>query len=97
MTDSTNFEGKYRPRDDLGIEQVEADLLILDKRNEKIHKLNATASTIWMCLQEGRALDDVVQVIVDKFDAMPEVALQDVTAAIEEFRALGLLKNNDAS
>ena len=83
----------YRPRDDLGIERIEDDLLILDKRNQKVHQLNATASIIWANIIAGQETDGIVQEIVETFDISHEVASQDVTRTLGEFSALGLLAN----
>ena len=91
MTDLTKTNVDLRPRDDLEIEKVEEDLLILDKRNQKIHRLNATASIIWASLQEGRRTDVIVKEIVENFDILSQVAEEDVTRVLEEFRALNLL------
>ena len=91
MTDLTKTNVDLRPRDDLEIEKVEEDFLILDKRNQKIHRLNATASIIWASLQEGRRTDVIVKQFVENFDILSEVAEKDVTRVLEEFRALNLL------
>ena len=88
-------KANLRPRGDLGIEKIEDDLLILDKCNQKIHRLNATASAVWASLQDGREQDVIVQEIVEKFDILSEVAEEDVTRVLEEFRALNLLADQD--
>ena len=82
-----------KPRDDLGVEQIEDDLVILDKRNQKVHQLNSTASAIWASIEKGRESECIVQEIVANFDISPEVASQDVTRILDEFCALGLLEN----
>lgn len=91
VTGLTTNEAILRPRSDLGVEKVEDDLLILDKRNQKVHRLNATASVVWKSLQDGRKQDIIVKDIVEKFDILPEIAQRDVTRVLQEFRALNLL------
>ena len=92
MTELIESTVNLRPRDDLGIEEVEEDLLILDKRNQKIHRLNSTASLIWAGLQDGQGMDAIVSDIVENFDILVEDAEKDVARVLEEFRALNLFE-----
>lgn len=85
---------KLRRRNDLSVEQVEDDLLILDKCNEKVHQLNRTAKAVWLRIELGSHLEDIVEDIAANFDVPSEVALQDVKRIIGEFRALGLLEDS---
>ena len=93
MTSSTYIKGSLRPRTDLGIEQVEDDLLILDKHGQKIHKLNPMASLIWARLEKGQEPNQIAQAIAEIFEISSEMALKDVTRTLDEFRALNLLEN----
>nr|AFI78767.1 hypothetical protein ws198A12_0015 [uncultured bacterium ws198A12] len=93
MAERTQPNKICRPREDLGIERIEDDLLILDKRNQKVHQLNTTASVIWANIIAGQETDGIVREIVETFDISPEVASQDVTRIVDEFCALGLLEN----
>lgn len=81
-----------RPRDDLGIERIENDLLILDKRNQKVHQLNTTAGAIWASISAGREAKTIVRDIVEKYDVSPAIAAQDVSQVVDELYALGLLE-----
>ena len=79
------------PRAGLSAQPVGHDLLILDKRNSRIHRLNQTASAIWRNIEAGIDTDGIVQEIVERFDVSPEAALADVQGILHEFRALDLL------
>jgi Coenzyme PQQ synthesis protein D (PqqD) len=79
------------PRVDLGVEPVGQDLLILDKRNNRIHRLNQTASAIWRNVELGVDSDRIVEEYVDNFDVSEQLALADVQRILTEFRALNLL------
>jgi len=92
MTELKQNREKLKPRDDLGIEKVEQDFVILDKRNQKVHQLNSTASAIWAILQEGGDADAIVQEIVGSFGISPDVARRDVNRVLDEFRMLGLIE-----
>jgi Coenzyme PQQ synthesis protein D (PqqD) len=79
------------PRVDLNAESVGDDLLILDKRNNRIHRLNQTASVVWRNVELGQDTDFIVGDVVEKFDVSRETALADVQGILNEFRALELL------
>ena len=81
-----------RPRADLGFEQVDSDLLILDKRNEQIHQLNQTAGNIWTLLSEGITPDEIASRLSKEFDISFDRARSDVTSALGEFETLGLVE-----
>lgn len=93
MAERTQPDIIFKPRDDLGVEQIEDDLVILDKCNQKVHQLNSTASAVWQRIKDGREPERIAQEIVEIFDISPDVALQDVTRILEEFAALGLLED----
>ena len=93
MAERTQPNKIYRPREDLGIERIEDDLLILDKRNQKVHQLNTTASSIWANVIAGKETEGIVREIVETSDISLEVATQDVTRILNELCALGLLEN----
>lgn len=78
-------------RADLGIENVDGELIILDKTADKVHQLNPSASFVWNCLSDGLAIDEIALTISQAFDISPEVALSDVQSAYAQFEDLGLL------
>ena len=80
---------KLRP--DLVIENADDELIILDKAAGKVHQLNASASFIWSCLSDGRAIDEIAPMLSVAFDVKPETALSDVRAALVQFEDLALV------
>ncbi|MEM9403059.1 MAG: PqqD family protein [Pseudomonadota bacterium] len=82
---------KVKTRTDLATEWVEQCLIILDKRNDRIHELNATASTVWSELVKTGDTELAVRLIVDIFDTLPETASHDVDEIVELFRQQNLL------
>lgn len=92
MKNSSKTKAGVRPRKDLGIERVEDDFLILDKRNQKVHRLNATASIVWSGLQDGRGTDMILKEIIENFGVSPEVAEKDVAQLLDELSALNLVE-----
>ena len=80
------------PRNDLGIERVEDELLILDKRNQKVHQLNTVASAIWTSISAGEEAKSIVRNIVESYDVSPVAAARDVAQVVDELYALDLLE-----
>ena len=80
------------PREDLGIERVDGDVVILDRQNQKIHQLNESASAIWSSLEKGCDAEQIAREIVDVFDISFACALKDVTQTLTDFRELNLLR-----
>lgn len=80
------------PRSDLSFELVDDDLLILDKRNKKIHRLNATARAMWDCLAENGRPESIAIRIAGAYGIPVDKAFPDVLQLIETIDALGLLE-----
>lgn len=67
-----------------------AEAVLYDERSGMVHHLNASACAIWMLL-DGRPLEDVVAALSPGTGVAPSQLRQDVTRAIAEFQAAGLL------
>lgn len=94
MTSDSEPRNNVRPRDDLSIETVDENLLILDKRSEKIHQLNREASMIWSQLASGSSPHDIAAKMTEKYDVSMDIALRDVLRTVEEFSVLNLLQTD---
>ena len=80
-----------KPRPDLAIENVDGELIVLDKAAGKVHQLNLSASFVWNCLSDGLAIDEIALMLSEAFDLEPETALSDVQAALAQFEGLALV------
>ena len=80
-----------KPRPDLAIENVDGELIVLDKAAGKVHQLNLSASFVWNCLSDGLAIDEIALMFSEAFDVEPETALSDVQAALAQFEGLALV------
>jgi hypothetical protein len=79
-------------RDDaLMVREIEGEILILDGRSDRIHKLNATASFIWRRCEEGATAEGIASALADEFAIEPQSALADVIRTIDALRSLDLL------
>lgn len=80
-----------KPRFDLAIENVDGELVVLDKVAGKVHQLNPSASFIWSCLSDGMSSREIALMLAETADITPEMALSDVQAVLNQFDGLGLI------
>ncbi len=83
---------RIEPRRDLAVEPIDQQVVILDRRNERVHELNATASLIWVGIAEGLEVSEVVDSVVEAFDISHCVAKKDVEETVDRFLSLDLLQ-----
>ena len=79
-------------RADLVVKNIDNELLVLDKANDKIHQLNGTASIIWARLVDGATQEVIAKEIAEEFDIALETAEKDVDRTIKQLRDLSLLQ-----
>jgi Coenzyme PQQ synthesis protein D (PqqD) len=94
----TGMQSSYeiiKPRTDLGVKKVDEDLLILDRKNDKIHQLNSMAHRIWTGLASGKSPTEIAQDIAGEFEIPFESAFADVSNTVEQLFSLGLLNSNE--
>lgn len=80
-----------KPRPNLAIENVDGELIVLDKIAGKVHQLNSSASFVWSCLSDGHTGDEIAIMLSEAFDIGPEIALSDVQAVLTQFKGLALV------
>jgi hypothetical protein len=79
-------------RDDaLMVREIDGEVLILDGRSDRIHKLNRTASFIWRRCEEGATAQGIASALAGEFAVDPQTALADVVRTLDELRSLDLL------
>jgi hypothetical protein len=79
------------PRSDLTTRVVDEEVVILDRANGMVHRLNATAAAVWK-LCDGRHDEIVIaDQVAAAFDGTPEDVRRQVSRTIADFRQLGLL------
>lgn len=79
-------------RFDLTVREVDHETLVLDRNLGKIHQLNATAGYILSCCDGSTSIGEIIRRVATDFGTSNETATRDVSAVIQQFRELGLLK-----
>ena len=85
------LEARPKRRSDLLFRSVEGDVVVLDRREEKIHQLNATAAFIWERCDGRHSVVDIAKGLAAHFGADLAVAKGDVAGAVLKLEDLGLL------
>lgn len=81
-----------KPRTDLTIEEVDGEFVVLDRLNERIHQLNATASFIWRRCDGGTDAHTIADDYAAAFAIDIELAAADVARTLAELQTLSLLE-----
>ena len=67
-------------------------MVVLDRRAERIHQLNPTASFIWDRCDGACSVEQIAGGMTEAFDVDRETAAQDVAETVRQFTELGLLE-----
>lgn len=84
---------KPRKRPDLETREADGELLVLDRRREKIHKFNHSAAFIFECCDGHHVLAQIIDRVAERYGAPVDAVREDVTSIVHEFDRLGLLAN----
>ncbi len=89
MNDATD----WRPRvaDGLPTRVVDDELVVLDRQNEQVHRLNALSVFIVDQCDGTRSEQAIIDAIVERYDVERPVAAADAEAMIVHLRTLGIL------
>ena len=89
---------EYFIRDDGVVwRDIAGQVVIAERDNSKIRTLNKVASVIWIMTDGTNRLDDVVQVICEKFDVTKEQAQVDSEEFYRELMAEKLIRVKSSS
>ena len=89
MNEATN----WRPRvaDGLLTKVVNDELVVLDRKNEQIHRLSALSVFIVDQCDGTRSAQAIIDAIVKRYDVERPAAASDAEAMIAHMRSLGIL------
>ena len=67
-------------------------MVVLDRRSERIHQLNSTASFIWDRCDGDRSVEQIADGMMEAFEVDRDTAAQGVADTVRQFADLGLLE-----
>ena len=74
------------------VREIDGDIVVLDRRSNRLHQFNGTASFILKCCGDGLGPSAVAAALVREFEVTDELARQDVDAFLEVLGNLDLLE-----
>lgn len=91
MTDTAS---RPRARDDVLFRQLADEWVLFDPASNRLHALNLSAALVWTYLDGTRDVDALAREVAAAFAKPPDPGQVrgDVEAALERFRAEGLLE-----
>jgi len=81
------------PRAGLATRVLDGEVVILDRANGHVHRLNATASAIWNLCDGKSTTDDIAAQVAAAFQRKPDEVLADVLRTVADLGRLDLLDN----
>ena len=81
-----------KPGLDIFAQEVDNEILILDRKANKIHQLNDTASFIWKQSDGSNTISSIIESLVSVFEVSTEEAEKDVLDTIRLFQENNLLE-----
>lgn len=79
------------------VREIDGEILVLDRRCNRLHQFNGTASFIFKRCGEGLAPPAVAAALVREFEVNDELAQQDVYAFLAVLGELDLLEGRQGS
>lgn len=79
-------------RANLSTQNIDGELVVLDKDNGQIHHLNTVASFIWRQIEAGLGVESIIKELIVSFDVDEATAKTDLDNVIQQFTELKLLK-----
>lgn len=80
-------------RANLSTQQIDGELVILDKDNGQIHQLNSVAGFIWQQIEAGLGVDVIVKKLTQSYKVDAASAKTDLDKVLQQFKDLKLLIN----
>lgn len=72
--------------------EIDGEIILLNDEKEEIHQLNQTTSFIWNCCDGKNTIDDIVELINEKFQADSIDIKTDVIRIITTLKRLNLIE-----
>jgi len=86
-----NPNSRFQHHPDVAWRLVQEDALLVDPHSGKIFPLNPVAARVWTLLEESRRVSEIVEILINEFDAPPETVRNDAYEFIEKLLDANLL------
>jgi hypothetical protein len=82
-----------RARADVASVELDGEIVILDSRQDALHLLNPTATTVWRCLDGSGTVGELIADLSEVFGSDPQAVRHDVSALLTDLAERGLLES----
>ena len=65
--------------------------VIVDLNSKRYYQLNETATLVWLSLEKGKSIDEIVAEMLLNYDVSEQHAIKSISGLLEEFRSRKLL------
>jgi len=73
-------------------QEVDGEMVLLDMNSENYFGLDTVGTDIWQAIQEKETLQDVFEVLMDKYEVEEEVLKKDLLSFVEKLEKNGLIE-----
>ena len=80
-----------KTRPELAVEEVDGEIIVLDKAAGRVHQLNPSASFVWRGVGDGLAIEEIGIMLSEAFDVDQAQAESDARATLAQLEDLGLV------
>jgi hypothetical protein len=88
----TNGSARYRASAAAHAVALDDEVLIWDARGVQLHRLNPSASSVWLALTTGQSADEIVDALSTSFGVDAAQVHEDVIACIADLARAGLVE-----
>ena len=85
------IDDKPTPHPSVETALFDADAVVFDERTATVHRLNISASAVWVLVDGRRTVKEIVAELADAFSIGAQVLRPEVERALDQFSSLGIL------
>lgn len=89
---AVTLDSKVAVSDDVLVQEIGGEAVLLDLASERYFGLDPVGTRIWALLGEGHALDRILVMLADEFDAERGRIEVDLLALVRQLAEAGLVK-----
>ena len=78
-------------RENLSSQEIDGELVVLDKDNGQIHQLNSVAGAIWQYIESGLDINAITEQLIQTYDIDEATAKTDLAKVLQQFKELKFL------
>lgn len=91
-----DFEGQFQRNDKIAVRQIAGETMLIPINQtgvdlQKVYLLNEPAAAAWELLEQPLSINDLVNSLLQEFDAEPSLIQKDIEELLQDFSGLGFV------